>query len=285
MKTQTLLAFSLPLVASAAFAQYDIVYRETFSSAANNSNINLFGWGVHYGNTSATVYTNTDLSNAVAVSNLTGRVTGVDNINAGSMIITAPTGGVATNPSPGQNSTGFVFVAPQNVPFSSASPILIWTNEGANLVSTSTAHQFSFYLGNTTTASVVRVAVQVGGAWYVSANPFSTASMTGGQFAANAELKTLTFDPAADQWRSLSFSQAATNPFSTNGGGNLSLGALSTNDLSGGITAFGIYIDSGTNNSVRFDTFTITAIPEPSAFAALAGLGALGLAATRRRRR
>jgi hypothetical protein len=37
--------------------------------------------------------------------------------------------------------------------------------------------------------------------------------------------------------------------------------------------------------NVGLDDVTFSAIPEPSAFAALAGLGALGLAATRRRRR
>ncbi len=47
---------------------------------------------------------------------------------------------------------------------------------------------------------------------------------------------------------------------------------------------FGGGNNSGTNIAA-FDNFSVTAIPEPSAFAALAGLGALGFASSRRRRR
>ena len=60
--------------------------------------------------------------------------------------------------------------------------------------------------------------------------------------------------------------------------------AINPND---GITAFTITVDpTKTLNFEGFGAqFTASAIPEPSAFAALAGLGALGLTATRRRPR
>lgn len=54
---------------------------------------------------------------------------------------------------------------------------------------------------------------------------------------------------------------------------------------SGSITAIGMYHwHSVINTATRFDDFTITAIPEPSTYAALIGLLALGLVAWRRRR-
>jgi hypothetical protein len=51
--------------------------------------------------------------------------------------------------------------------------------------------------------------------------------------------------------------------------------------LRGRIQSTSGFIDMGTN----LQSFSITAIPEPSAFAAIAGAGVLALAATRRRRR
>ena len=65
--------------------------------------------------------------------------------------------------------------------------------------------------------------------------------------------------------------------------------------VSGGIITLGFIVGRGTtsdgakNFNYTFDNLSITAdvtaVPEPSAFAALAGLGALGLATLRRRRR
>ncbi len=55
-----------------------------------------------------------------------------------------------------------------------------------------------------------------------------------------------------------------------------------------GFATLTVRAGAGNDNASRFyyiNAMSITAIPEPSAFAALAGLGALGVAATRRRRR
>jgi len=72
---------------------------------------------------------------------------------------------------------------------------------------------------------------------------------------------------------------------------------VTLSSVSGTITQAGTYGASGLYAGVNFrngfgntrfttlDTFTASAIPEPSAFAAIAGLGVLGLAASRRRRR
>jgi hypothetical protein len=54
----------------------------------------------------------------------------------------------------------------------------------------------------------------------------------------------------------------------------------------GNITALGVYNwNAAVNTVTRFDDFTVTAVPEPSTYAALLGLSALGLAAWRSRRR
>jgi hypothetical protein len=63
--------------------------------------------------------------------------------------------------------------------------------------------------------------------------------------------------------------------------------AASTYELTqfGNIYTFGVNYAGGTGNDVVLTLNSVSVIPEPSAFAALAGLGALGLASLRRRRR
>jgi hypothetical protein len=277
MKPSTLLlasALGVAATCSVASAQPTVVYRETFSTTTNNLSPSTAGWGVNFGNSGAGYLATSFSQNAAGISNFTGRVADVGNLDAGS------------NPSGTQTSTGFFFIAPTVSPLSTSTPILAWTAEGSTLgLTTSTAGQFSFYMGNTfyntNVAPVTRLAVQVGTSWFVTSQTFTTANISGATFGTTAELKTFNFTTTSTAWHTLTFTQ---NGIAANGSGSLSLGATATSNLSGNINAWGIYVDSGTGANVRFDTFTVSAIPEPSAFAALAGLGMLGFAATRRRR-
>src|SRR4030095_9792197 len=80
-----------------------------------------------------------------------------------------------------------------------------------------------------------------------------------------SQLKEVTFDPAAANWRLLNFNGNYTMGGSPGTGtgtsstlGNITVGAQPGAALSGTITAFGIFSDGvGTGNS-RFDTFVVT---------------------------
>ena len=68
--------------------------------------------------------------------------------------------------------------------------------------------------------------------------------------------------------------------------GSIAGSAINASDTTGAITAFDtVAFRFMQGASYRFDNVSVSAIPEPSAFAAWAGLGTIGLAASRRRRR
>jgi hypothetical protein len=273
---------ALAILASAASAQ-SVLYRETFSAttAFNNSQPGTVGWAVHSG---SAVYYSDFGQNAAGVGSgsvslpVNGIPTDVSNVNAGSQTSTI-------NPS-GQTATGIFFVSTGINGTTPKPAFLAWTNE-AGPIAASTVGNISFYLGSTSGAQPVRVAVQVGGSWYVSTETFQDDNISGGAsgFAAGASLQSFNFTTAASAWQTVSFQQSGSNPLTSNGTGNLTITGTALSALSGNITAFGIYGNNGSSATTRFDTYTITAIPEPSSFAALAGLGALGLVASRRRRR
>jgi hypothetical protein len=120
--------------------------------------------------------------------------------------------------------------------------------------------KFSWYAGNADATAAMRLIAQVGGQWYADATSFSTPATTLAQFAANAQLQEVTYNPAAANWLTLNFdgSYDPTTDTGTNSTTPLSLGATPASDLSGMITAFGLYVTGpGTR---RFDTFAIDGV-------------------------
>ena len=143
---------------------------------------------------------------------------------------------------------------------------------------------FSWYAANASAADTMRLAVQVGGNWYVGAQQFSTAALGLAAFAGSAELKTVNYNPAAANWLTLNFNGSfdTGTDLGTDSAAALSLGAAPGAPLSGMVTAFGVYLDSAVGTR-RFDTFEINAeVPEPAALL-LMGVAAMGLALVRRR--
>lgn len=280
-------AFALTILSSVS-VQADPIYRETFGNSDTfvRKTPNLYGWqGVNQAGTNMDVISD---QFGVDSGNQLGRPGNVANINAG------PNGDGTTGAQTGARAF-----------WAGGSPTrLMYTPEYAVQTSLYQAGsiQFSFYLGDGNATDQARVAIEQGGLWYYSATAFSTAAMSGGNFSTLAELKTLTYDPAAANWLILNFDGTY------NGGGTPILGdpgAIKTDsstvlgsggipgaDLSGDITAFGILsLGSGGTFSnpvgnIRWDTFQIDATPiaapEPASMALL-GMGVMGLLLARRR--
>lgn len=247
------------------------IYRETFgNSTGANQSVSTVNWQVHTASGAATVVPAGGLPVFSVTSGISNPNNAVD-LNAG------------TNAN-ASSTNGFLFMNRSSTLRSSA--VMLWTDEYVVDRSAGEVHSISFRQGNSTAATTSQVAIRIGAsAWFVSDQIFSTAAMAATD---TFETETFNFSTAGSAWRSLSFASG------TSGTQGISVGAttLATALPTGNITAFGIYSAAmgtnnalGTSHSLRIDTFTISAIPEPSSYAALAGLGMLGFAATRRRRR
>jgi hypothetical protein len=264
-------AFSIASAAT-TFAQ-STVYAENFgntgaSIAPNNTNI---GWSL-FSSTGADALTLGSVADSSAVTTVgqiesgTGNPTNIANVNSGTSLS-------ATN--------GFTRI---NV--SAANPAagnyLFFSSEYSFDLSQSQINSISWYSARNTgfTTSVQRAAVLVNGTWYVS----NASGNPSGNDGFNGTTTTL-IAPATglgSLWNELTFTTGSTL-FSISGTSALL-------PVSGVVTGVGIYVNTVTNSggkSFIIDSFQVTAsaIPEPSTFAALAGIAVLGLAASRRRQR
>jgi hypothetical protein len=149
--------------------------------------------------------------------------------------------------------------------------------------------KFSWNQMNADATRGTRLAIRVGTQWYVHATVQNGGLGTATDWAANGQAKEVTFNPAAANWRILNFNgnytMGATPGTGTGANstlGNITVGAQPGANLSGTITAFGIFSDGvGTGNS-RFDTFAITAtsssLPSPWASTDVGAVTAAGSA-------
>ena len=260
--------------------QADVIYRETFGVAPGTTadlSPKAFDWQ-RFDNNGIEI-TTTGTASGVNYS-VQGRLNNVSNVNAG------PNADGTFDP----YTNGLLYFA------DAVSPSLGFTPEfsfdPANYLPGSIA--FSWYEGNNTAPHLFRVAVRNPSGWFVSANTFSTPAISLANFGTQAELKTLTYNPAPSNWLSVNFNGDYTlggtpgSGFATNSTlGALSLGAAPTAPLLGPISAFGVFGErggTGTGNR-RIDTFQIdaTPVPEPSSLGFLAAAGIAFLNASRRR--
>lgn len=253
-----------------------IVYRQPFyadgSASAGGDGDDPhaeFGW---------TAFVETSSAGVVEyVHGTTGTATGIGNAN-GSPNVPTPTNATTEVPGPAQN--GYIYYAPRSdgqVPAGAAS--LHFTGDVPDF---DIARLFSveFETRNDNIDAEMRVAINLGGQWLVSAEEFDDLDPEGSTWMSHL------FRPAdvvdAANWLLLDVVEGP--------GGLIQVGGMPAGDLAGIVTDMGMYIDAGFEDEpgdhARLDNYTVilTAdlIPEPCT-AALLALGGLGLLRRRRR--
>src|SRR5262249_30050170 len=126
---------------------------------------------------------------------------------------------------------------------------------------------FSFYEGNNTAPQIFRLLVRVGGLWYASTTTFLSPAVALTSFGSQAVLKSIVYDPVAANWQQVNFNgdyilggTPGTGTTVNSTAGAVALGAAPAAPLSGIITAFGVYGESGGGSgNRRIDTFQIDA--------------------------
>jgi len=239
--------------AVAQTAQAAVIYRETFGAKDNDTAPSTVGWKANV--------------NAAGNASLTAALLGTGNNGSGPQ----------TNVNAGNIDPGLNGVFYMSSTFGARA--LMWTEEYLVDRDLNSITSISYQQGNSASANATRVAIRIDSKWYVSTTATSNSNPNYfNPFNSNALLVTLPFSTAASAWSNLTLTP----------GTSLAIGlALSaSNPLlplpTGNITAFGLYTDSVTD-IIRFDNFTINAVPvpEPTAFAALS---AAVLVVLRRRR-
>ena len=218
------------------------IYRQVFGNSTNVSSANValstVGWQGNWGPT-ATDSSNPSPNN-FGLSASVGSPTTLDNINAGGPASTTINGYMFTS---GTGANLNNWIAYQNT---------YTVNTAVTPIQT-----ISFYCASAANGAYgipgARIAVQIGGNWYVTSQVFSnTVSVSSGSNVNSlAQQVTFTWTTAASAWDSLTFVPGA----------SLVLGSALTSPLPGGnLTAFGLYSDQepgGGNATRRFDTFEI----------------------------
>ena len=275
MKWRHLLAAGVGMVAVLAQPEVraDTIYRETFgrpNGSAGNLNPANFAWALF---TNGIVRTD-----AYGISPNTGSPTTVTNVNAGANV-------------DGSFASYALGVSYQDT--GAGTNNFIFTSEFGFSPANYTGIVFSWYEGNASTANTYQVAVQIGGAWYVSAQTFANtvAVSSGGNFgtlaagSGGAQPMSFNYSATAANWKLLNFNGS----YTTNSGGSfvnstisLSVGATAGADLSGAITAIGLLgQQNGAVATMRFDSFAIDAMPAgPPVAAVVTNLPASGVQGT-----
>lgn len=236
--------------------QAAILYQQTFGNVGpGNGQVSAVGWSL-YATSSAVDHT----GDYGPLAGSTGAPTNLSNVNS-SVVTASQTNGYASYGI--ATASGICLFLPN----ATEAGVSGFGSVNLNPASYSDL-SFSWYQGDGLNVDQ-RLAVQIGGNWYATANTFVN-QINFASFDSNAVQKSFSFDPTAALWRDLTFTAGSSLTIS---GSNRIL------DLpSGAITNFGILGQSsasGTGN-VRFDSFSVVGVPEPGIFS-LVSLAAVGL--------
>ena len=240
------------------------IYREVFGNTAGNALLNTVGWSGAWGPT-ATDSSNPSPNN-FGISSSVGKPNNLDNINAGGPSLSIPNGYLFTSGT-GASLNNWIAYQTLYTVDTTATPI----------------QDISFYAGSAANGTFgipgARIAVQIDGNWYATAQVFANtvAVSSGANFNSLSQQQIFTWTTDASAWDSLTFVPGST----------LVLGSALTSPLPGGnVTAFGLYSDQepGAGNATRrFDTYQIDTVPEPGSI--VLGLFGVGLLTSLRRSR
>jgi regulation of enolase protein 1 (concanavalin A-like superfamily) len=172
---------------------------------------------------------------------------------------------VANTSSAGPNSDGSTGALPTGWHYLQPAQRLSFTPEFSVNPASFSSLKFSWFQLNADATRGIRLAIRIGSTWYVSATVQTGPAGTTADWATLSQLKEVTFNPAAANWRLLNFNgnytlggTPGTGTGTSSTLGNITVGAQPGANLSGTITAFGLFSDGvGTGNS-RFDSFTVT---------------------------
>lgn len=242
-----LVACAFPVTA----ARSEVIYRQTFGrpdTPTTDMSPGIWGWADFVSSGAWNPVAN--VANSGINGSNSGRPIDVANVNAG------------------PNSDGTTGAYARGIHYflnGIGTPVLSMTPQFSFNPNDYESVKFSWYEGNADATATMQLIVQVGGQWYAGATAFSTPATTLGQFAANAELKEVVYNPAAVNWLTLNFdgSYDSGTDTGTDSTTALSLGAAPSSDLSGMITAFGLYITGPATR--RFDTFQIDGVTSSQA--------------------
>ncbi|MCC5839642.1 MAG: hypothetical protein JJT96_05910 [Opitutales bacterium] len=288
-KTQTIVQVILGAAATCTLSAQSVLYLENFSNLAEfNRPATAVGWkGFWIGGTPGPAWNLAELADP-------------DGARRNSPL--GNPAGVNNNPVPGAE-VGVAFWSPTSI-FN----VSIATQEYAGNIQSSQIGSFSWDFSLDAPSSLQgdllkRALVQVGGSasdtdnWYVS-DPYivvdTTAFDAGGGEGFNVGLWETATVQASGNWIRMPFfdyaNQAMAWPSSANPKTEADFVGFADYTFSSGplpdgiVHGFGIHMDHRVGPNFWMDNYTITEIPEPRAFALLAGLSALGLVWLRRRR-
>jgi hypothetical protein len=251
---------ALCLSASPALAQ--IVYSQNFAYNGDTENrpaVTAYDWQLSFSN----------------------GTTGVASVTQSGFNAGTPTGAVSQSQSPSGafdgGTTGLTYMYYGTV--NTASAFMLFTSAAGPIDQNTGGLAFDWYYGTQSTSGNVRLAIEIGGDWYLSTNDFSSTTATAsGDMQTQGSNANVVFDPAAANWADFTFNPGDAFTVAS------TVSARATDLPTGDITSFGYYSYNPNDGGYLGTSIdSVQVVPEPSMIALLMGLAVVPVLVLRRR--